>query len=200
VTLAAAPTSTIAHPHGCPVFPDVYGKVVAGASVDPHSDDYIASVQQAGDKGAFHASIGNEQANVADDSTPLLTVVPKVKYHQFLVPYRGNRNSGSSLYPMRTRLWCKHRAATCTRRTKPRIAPAFFPHTPVVTGICRRGRSCRPVTHQRWRQGCRSSSGMAWAEDLDAGCICQALDLDVTAGTLAQYGFVYPGFGSLSKA
>jgi hypothetical protein len=36
-------------------------------------------------------------------------------------------------------------------------------------------------------------AGMAQPEDLDAGCICHALDLDMTAGTLAQYGFVYPG-------
>jgi hypothetical protein len=67
--LAAALPTTIGHPayHGCPVFPAVYGQIVSGAAVDPHCADYISSVQQAGDKGGFYASTGNEQRNLAYD-------------------------------------------------------------------------------------------------------------------------------------
>jgi hypothetical protein len=80
---AEAPVDNIVDSyHGCPVFRNVYGKIVTNAPADPNSAAYITSVQQV-DKGRFVASTGNQQVNLATSVTPLLTVMPDARYHEF---------------------------------------------------------------------------------------------------------------------
>ncbi len=74
---------------GCPVFGKTgpYNTVVTKLPIDPNSAQYISSVAGAGDTQGFYASTGVEEINLANNATPLLTVVPKVSYHKFPVPY-----------------------------------------------------------------------------------------------------------------
>jgi hypothetical protein len=85
---AAAPSTSATSWTAC-YFPagDPFAAAVATAAVDPNSEAYITSLQQAGDTADFYASTGVENVNVATDSTPRLTLKPKVSYHGFPVPY-----------------------------------------------------------------------------------------------------------------
>ena len=83
------PTAT-PNPGACSVFPPgdpIYNTDISGAATDPNSDSYISSVIGAGDTASFYASIGYERANMANNSTPMVTVNPKVSYHSFPSKY-----------------------------------------------------------------------------------------------------------------
>ena len=86
---AAAPPSSSSTSWTACYFPagDPFAASVATATVDPNSEAYITSLQQAGDTADFYASTGVENVNVATNSTPRLTLRPKVAYHSFPVPY-----------------------------------------------------------------------------------------------------------------
>jgi len=69
---------------GCP-YPsgDVWQRSVAFAPLDPRSSAWLAAVMAGGGDRGFEASIPtNELINVANDSTPLVPVKPKVAWHK----------------------------------------------------------------------------------------------------------------------
>jgi serine/threonine-protein kinase len=97
----AAPSTVDAGSHGgytyagCPVFgPNGWFDTdIANAPVDPNSAAYIKATVDAGDTGGFHAWVPpNEKINLANNSTPLLTIHPKVSWYSFpyQVPWASN--------------------------------------------------------------------------------------------------------------
>jgi hypothetical protein len=97
-TAASAPPSpspppttggSVAMYRGCPIFTagDYFNLSVKDAAVDSHSAQYIASIAAAGDTTGFYLSTGIQHLNIADATTPLVKVHPKVSYHTFPNPF-----------------------------------------------------------------------------------------------------------------
>jgi hypothetical protein len=178
--------------HGCVVFPSVYGLDVSTASADAHSADYISSVQQAGDSGGFYASTGNEEVNLADNSTPLLTVQPKVSYHKFPNPYPWEADywieplSDHHAMVVQTQ-GCHVYEAYSTTYSGGVLSAYSGADWPLATWT-----QLPPGTPSAVASGLSLFAGMVQPEDIASGCVCHALNWDAVAHTLAQWNFVYP--------
>jgi hypothetical protein len=181
--------------YGCPVFNqnDTYNVVVTNASVDPNSANYIQSVVQAGDTAGFYASTGVEQVNVANDNTPRRTVHPKVKYHQFPVPYPWAANF--YIEPLSD----AHAMVVGTQTCHLFESYGTTFNQPSLSAYCGANWSLRrnfvplpPGTPSAMASGLPLFAGMVRWEDYQSGSIDHALNWDGVAHTVSQYGFVRP--------
>ncbi|MGC1381270.1 MAG: hypothetical protein WA814_09665 [Candidatus Baltobacteraceae bacterium] len=180
---------------GCPVFGHggAYNGVVTKAAIDPNSAQYISSVIQAGDTMGFYASTGVEQVNLANDQTPLLTVQPKVKYHQFPVAYPWQ--SYFYIEP----LGDAHAIVVQTQKCHLFEAYGTSYAYPTLSAYCGANWSLRdhfvplpPGTPSGMASGLPLMAGMVRWEDYQAGSIDHALNWDGIANTVSQYSFVRP--------
>src|SRR5689334_17329795 len=75
---------------GCPYQSgDVWQTDISHSRIDPNSAAYVKATKDAGGGGAFTAwaPTTNELVNAANASTPLVTVLPKVKWHTPYSPW-----------------------------------------------------------------------------------------------------------------
>jgi len=180
--------------YGCPEFKNgTYTRDITSAPVDPNSAAYISSVIQAGDSGGFYASTGVEQVNLANPSTQLYQVEPRVKWHQFPKPYPWQ--SGYYIEPLSD----EHAMVVQTRSCH--LFEAYgtqFAYSTLSAycganwSLTRRFVPLPPGTPSAMASGLPLFAGMVRWEDYQGGAIDHALNWDGVAGAFAQYNFVRP--------
>lgn len=190
-----APATTATSYYGCPAFAsgDTYNSVISKASIDPNSRKYISSVYSAGDKAGFHASVGIEKVNLADNSTPLLTVYPKVPYHTFPLPYPWlsayyiEPLSDAHVMVVQTRSCHLYEAysTTYSSGTMRAYSGANWDMTKAFVPLAKGQPSAMA-------SGLSLFAGMVRWEDYRSGAIRHALNWAAIAHTVAQYKFVRP--------
>ena len=196
---AAVPSAPLSRPggavyYGCPSFKNgPYTKPITGASVDPHSADYISSVIQAGDPYGFYASVGVEQVNLADNKTPLLTVQPKSKNHSFPVQYPWASNFyieplGDHHAMVVQTQSCHLYEAYDTSYTNGTLS-AYSGANWLLT---RKFKPLVPGNPSSMASGLSLFAGLVRWEDYESGSIAHAVNWDGIAHTVAQYEFVDP--------
>jgi hypothetical protein len=199
VTPAGAASAAALRPnlstfYGCPAFKGhPYNDVITNARVDKHSADYIDSMIQAGNTAGFYASTGNEQINLADKKTPLLTVQPKVKYHQFPVPYPWISNF--FIEPTSDH----HALVVQTHSCRVYESYSTTYGSGGLSAYCGANWQLRshfkPMpagTPSAMASGLSLFGGMVRWEDYQSGAIAHALDWTAIAHTVAEYQFVAP--------
>ena len=180
--------------YGCPAFKNgPYTKPVTGSAIDPHSADYISSVIQAGDTNGFYASTGVEQVNLADNKTPLLTVVPKTRNHSFPVPYPWASNFyieplGDHHAMVVQTQSCRLYEAYDTSYSNGTLSA----YSGANWRLTRKFKPLEPGNPSSMASGLSLFAGMVRWEDYEAGSINHALNWDGIAHTVAQYQFVDP--------
>ncbi|HEX3370239.1 MAG TPA: hypothetical protein VHS56_11735 [Candidatus Cybelea sp.] len=199
VSPAGAPHGALLRPnsttfYGCPSFKGhPYDDVITNARVDKHSADYINSMIQAGNTAGFYASIGNEQINLADKNTPLLTVQPKVKFHQFPVPYPWLSNF--FIEPTSDH----HAVVVQTQSCRVYESYGTTYASGSLGAYCGANWKLRghfkampPGTPSAMASGLSLFAGMVRWEDYQSGAITHALDWTAIAHTVSEDGFVKP--------
>jgi hypothetical protein len=178
----------------CPLFGarSTYNIDVSQAAVDPDSDDYIASVVQAGDSAGFYASTGVEQINSADAQTPRLTVHQKVPYHQFPVPYPWE--AGFYIEPLgdahamvvdeQCHLYESYQTSF--------VGGVLSAYSGAHWNLTKRFVPLAPGNPSAMASGLPLFAGIVKWEDFKSGSIDHALNWDGVAHTVAQYQFVQP--------
>jgi hypothetical protein len=189
---------------GCTLFPagDLnYNRNISTSSIDPHSASYISSVEQAGDTAPFYASTGVERANLATNSTPLLTVQRKVSYHSFPLPYPWA--SGFYIEPLGDAHAIVVQTQTC------RLYESF--ETTYSGGVLSAYSGANwdltkpyaplpPGTPSAMASGLSLFAGMVTWTDYQSGSIRHPLNWAAIVGTVSKSGFVPPASatGSMS--
>lgn len=180
--------------YGCPEFKNgTYSHDVSNAPVDPNSAAYINSVMGAGDTGGFYASTGVEQVNLANPKTPLYTVKPKVKWHQFPKPYPWQ--TGFYIEPLSDEHAMIVQTQNCHLFESYGTQFAYntlSAYSGANWALGRRFVPLPPGTPSAMASGLPLFAGMVRWEDYEAGSIDHALNWDGVAGTLSQYNFVRP--------
>jgi hypothetical protein len=181
--------------NGCPVFKDgtTYNRDVSDDGVDPNSAAYIASVVQAGDTDGFYASTGAEQANLADDKTPLVTVHQKVQWHQFPVPYPWQ--SGFYIEPLSDGHAIVVQTQSCHLYESYSTTYAngtLSAYSGANWDMDERFIPLAPGTPSAMASGLSLFAGMVKWEDYQSGSIAHALNWSAIAHTVSQSGFVRP--------
>jgi hypothetical protein len=181
--------------YGCPVFKaaNTYNRIVTGATIDPHSADYINSVVQAGDTDGFYASTGVEQVNLANDQTPMLIVHQKVQYHQFPVPYPWK--AGFYIEPLGDAHAMVVQTQSChlyesysttySGGTLSAYSGANWDMTGHFVPLA-------PGNPSAMASGLSLFAGMVRWDDYQSGSIDHALNWSAIAHTVSQSGFVRP--------
>lgn len=192
---AAPSTGNVAKYQGCPVFTagDYYNAPISSSALDPNSANYINSVAAAGDTSGFYASTGYEKVNLANSSTPLLTVKQKVSYHTFPVPYPWqsgyyiealNDAHGMVVQTSSCHLYESY-STTYSGGVLSAYSGANWDLTkgfvPMAAG-----------TPSAMASGLSIFAGMVKWEDYQSGAIRHALNFAAPAGTVAQWKFVRP--------
>ncbi len=179
--------------YGCPVFQGTYNRPVTNAAVDPDSSQYISSVIQAGDTEGFYASTGVEQVNLADDTTPLVTVHQKVQWHQFPVPYPWQ--SGFYIEPLGDAHAMIVQTDSChlyesysTTYSKGTLSAYSGANWDMTTRFV----PLAPGNPSAMASGLSLFAGMVKWEDYESGEIDHALDWSAIAHTVAESDFVKP--------
>lgn len=201
-TPTAAPTATaapiaagVATYQGCPVFTagDYYNAPVTNASVDPNSANYINASIAAGNSGGFYASIGYEKVNLANNTTPMLTVQPKVSWHSFSTPYPWA--SGFYIEPLSDAHAMVVQTQSC------HLYEAY--NTSYSSGVLSAYSGAdwdltkpfvplSPGTPSSMASGLSMFAGMVKWEEYQAGSINHALNWAPPSHTAAQWHFVRP--------
>ncbi len=180
---------------GCPIFAngDAYNKVVAADPVDPHSNEYIASMGQAGNTAPFYASTGLEQTNLANDATPLLKVKQASPYHHF-----------ARRYPWEASFYIEpptDRHAIVVQTQSCHLYESYGTTYNDGTLGAYSGANwdlrkafvpLRPGEPSAMASGLSLFAGMVRWEDYQSGAIRHALDWAAVAHTVAEYAFVVP--------
>lgn len=202
VAPTATPTATpipvssgVAMYQGCPVFTagDYYNATISSAPVDPNSASYINSVVSSGDTAGFYASTGVEKVNLANNSTPLVTVKQQVSYHTFPVQYPWL--SSYFIEPLSDRHAIVVQTQSCHlyesygTTYSSSVLSAYSganwnltqPFAPLPAG-----------SPSAMASGLSLFAGMVKWEDYQSGGIHHALNWGAIAHTVAQYKFVRP--------
>ena len=195
VTLSPSTTTTGTSYHGCPVFTagSAYNQNISSAAVDPNSAAYISSMIQAGNTKSFYASTGVEKVNLAANSTPMLTVKPKVFYHTFPLPYPWT--GGFYIEPTSDRHAMIVQAQTChvyesyNTSYSGGVLSAYnganWDLTKAFVPLAR-------GTPGAMASGLSMFAGMVRWEDYQSGAITHALNWSAIAGTVSTNGYVSP--------
>jgi hypothetical protein len=181
--------------YGCPVFGagHPYNDAITNAPVDKNSASYISSLIEAGDVYGFYASTGVEQVNVADRTTPLLTVQPKSKYHAF--PVRYPWKASFFIEPLGDHHAMVVQTHSC------RLYESYDTSYSDGTLSAFSGanwqlrdpfRALRRGKPSAMASGLPLFAGMVRWEEYQSGAIAHALNWDGIAHTVSQYQFVDP--------
>jgi len=172
---------------------DYYNAQVTTASIDPNSANYISAVTNAGDTSGFYASTGYEKVNLANNSTPLLTVQQQVSYHTFPVPYPWQ--SGYYIEPLSD----KHAMVVQTQSCH--LYEAYSTTYSSVTLSAYSGanwdmtKAFVPLpggSPSAMASGLSMFAGMVKWEDYQSGSIRHALNWAAIAHTVAAWKYVRP--------
>lgn len=191
---AGSPKVTPGTYYGCREFNNgTYSRDITNAAIDPNSAAYISSVMQAGDTSGFYASTGVEQVNLANPSTQLYTVKPRVKWHQFPKPYPWQ--TGFYIEPL------SDEHAMIVQTTSCHLYESYGTQFAYQTlsaysganwALNQRFVPLPPGTSSAMASGLPLFAGMVRWEDYESGAIDHALNWDGVAGSFAQYNFVRP--------
>jgi hypothetical protein len=193
-----APTNVAIY-QGCGVFTagDWYNKPIAGASVDPNSANYVASVAAA-DSGGFYLSTGVEFANLASGSTPTHAVTATVPYHQnefnanppypWMASYKIEPLSDKHAIVFTTPSNCHLFESYGTNWS----GSALFAYSGWTWDLSKPFVSLPAGWPSSMASGLSLFTGAVKAEEIEAGAIKHALNWGGTAHSVAQWGFVSP--------
>jgi hypothetical protein len=181
---------------GCPVFPanDAYNRPVTGDRVDPHSQEYIRSMIDAGNTGSFWAApLPVEYVNIATRDTPMRTVRQKVRYHGFNEPYPWG--PAFKIEPLSDAHAMVISTANCrlyeTYETTS-DGDTLSAYSGAVWDLRKPFAPMPPGTPSAMASGLSLFAGMVKWEEVRSGRIEHALNWAALAGTVSQYEFVSP--------
>lgn len=166
---------------------------MTSAGVDPNSAAYIDSVVQAGDTAGFYASTGVEQANLAGNQTPMMTVHPKVKWHQFPDPYPWQ--SGFYIEPLSDGHAIVVQTQSChlyESYSTTYSNGTLSAYSGANWDLNGRFVPLAPGTPSAMASGLPLFAGMVRWEDYQSGSIAHALNWSAIAHTVSESGIVRP--------
>ena len=171
----------------------IYNTDISGAATDPNSDSYISSVTGAGDTASFYASTGYERANMANNSTPMVTVNPKVSYHSF--PSKYPWASGFYIEPLSDAHGIVVQTQTChlyesysttySGGTLSAYSGANWDMTKPFVPLA-------PGNPSAMASGVPMFAGMVTWADYQSGAITHPLNWAAIAGSVSYNGYVSP--------
>ena len=180
----------------CPNFAldSYYASAVAHAPVDPESDQYVQSMQQAGNTGGFWiAATPVEYVNVAGPDTPRYQVRQKVPYHHFDTTYPWS--SDFRIEPLNDAHAVVVDAQTCdlfeTYDTSFEDG-VLSAYSGAHWNLNRQFEPLPPGAPSAMASGLSLYGGMVRWEEVASGSIAHALNWAAPAGTVARSNFVRP--------
>jgi hypothetical protein len=194
-TIPESNAANVAQYAGCNVFTvgDYYNAPITTASIDPNSSRYINSTMQAGNTGGFYASTGFEQINLANDTTPLLTVEPQVNFHAFPVPYPWA--PGFYIEPLIDAHAVVVQTQSCQLYESygtTYSAGVLSAYSGANWNLNAAFAPLAPGTPSAMSSGLPFFAGMVKWEDYESGSIAHALNWGPPVHTAAQWRFVRP--------
>ncbi|MGC1381453.1 MAG: hypothetical protein WA814_10590, partial [Candidatus Baltobacteraceae bacterium] len=180
----------------CPEFAagDYYSRPVANAPVDPNSDRYIQAAIAAGNTSEFWiAAKPAHYINVAQSSTRMYRVRPKVAYHSFDVPYPWSPDF--KIEPLSDAHAIVVQDGTCdlyeTYNTT-FAAGVLSAYSGAHWNLYRAFAPLPPGNPSAMASGLSLYAGMIRWEEVASGAIDHALNWAAPAGTVSQWSFVRP--------
>jgi hypothetical protein len=197
LVLASTPRAqAVPHIANCPVFPrgEYYTRAVSHDQVDPHSDQYIRSMIDAGNTAGFWAAARPvEYVNLATARTPKLGVRQKVSYHRF-----GEAFPWSPEFRIEP-LSDAHAIVVDTQRC--RLYESYdttysdgvlAAYSGAVWDLRESFAPLPPGTPSSMASGLSLFAGMVKWEEVARGSIDHALNWAPPAGTVARWSFIRP--------
>lgn len=147
----------------------------------------------AGNTAGFYASTGDEQPNMATSSTPMKTVVPKVSWHSFPVPYPWA--GGFFIEPLSDGHAMVVQTQTChlyESYNTTYSGGVLSAYSGANWDMTKAFVPLAPGNPSAMASGVPLFAGMVTWSDYQSGAITHPLNWAAVAGTVSQWGFVSP--------